>query len=68
MEQIGHTVKLITAGASDFEANIRIKLPFEPKKAFVDGEECDIKYDAPSKTVLLTFESKTGERTITITE
>ncbi len=51
-------------GASDFEANIRIKAPFEIKSAAVDGKEAFCEYDAESKTALVKFPSVTGKRTL----
>ncbi len=49
-------------GASDFEANIRIKVPFEVTKASVDGKEVFCCYDAESQTVLVKFPSVTEKR------
>ncbi len=53
-------------GASGFEANIRIKVPFKITKATVDGEKIFFEYDSKSKTVLLKFISITGKRKIVL--
>ena len=59
-------VILSTSGAGGFNANIRIKLPFIPQYAEIDGEAARISYDKPSSTALISFYSKTGNRTIVI--
>lgn len=53
-------------GASDFDANIRLLLPFEPKSVFIDGKEADFTLHEASKTVLISFRSVIGDRLITI--
>ena len=59
-------VSLKISGAGDFTAHIRILLPFVPRTALIDGVPCDLTYDSPSRTALLTFAGRTGERTIII--
>ena len=49
-----------------FDAYMRIKLPFVPGEAYIDGEKCDMQYDAKSKTVLLHFINVLGLRTVTV--
>ncbi len=53
-------------GADGFEANVRIKVPFEIKSATVDSEKVFCEYDKTSKTVLLKFKSITGKRQIVL--
>ncbi len=53
-------------GADGFEANVRIKTPFEIKSATVDGEKAYFEYDTDSKTVLVKFASITGKREIVL--
>ncbi len=55
-------------GADGFEANIRIKVPFEIKSATVDGKNVFCEYDQNSKTVLLKFRSITGKRKIVLSK
>ncbi len=59
-------VILSISGAGEFNANIRIKLPFIPEYAEIDGEAARISYDKASSTALISFYSKTGNRTIVI--
>lgn len=59
-------VILRTEGAEMRKANLRIKLPFVPQKALIDGEKADISYDTLSRTALITFCNVTGERKIII--
>ncbi len=54
------------SGAGGFEANIRLKVPFEIKKATVDGKEVFFRYDSDSETVLLKFPSATGKRILVL--
>ncbi len=54
------------SGAGGFEANIRLKVPFEIKKATVDGKEVFFRYDSLSETVLLKFPSATGKRILVL--
>lgn len=58
------TVKL--RGASPLKANIRFKVPFAVKDAFIDGEKADCVYDEKTQTVLVSFLNKTGERELII--
>ena len=55
------------SGAGDFRANIRLKVPCGIVFAKIDGGNCDFKYDAGSKTVLLSFDSIPGLRKIELT-
>ncbi len=55
-----------TEGSEMRTANIRIRLPFAPIKATVDGKEAAINYDSKSRTALITFRNVTGERKIII--
>ena len=57
---------LITEGAEMRTANVRIRIPFVPKKASIDGEEISATYCELSKTALLTFSNTTGIREIVI--
>lgn len=59
-------VILRTEGAEMRRANLRIKLPFAPEKASIDGEKAEVSYDTLSKTALITFSNVTGERKIII--
>ena len=59
-------VTLRTEGAEMRRANLRIKLPFVPEKATINGKEADISYDTLSRTALITFCNVTGERKIII--
>lgn len=59
-------VILRTEGAEMRRANLRIKLPFVPQKALIDGKEADISYDTLSRTALITFCNIPGERKIII--
>ena len=59
-------IELSIRGAGDFTAYIRLKAPFEPKNAFVEGKPCDFSYDKKSGTVLLKFENSLENRTVTI--
>ena len=66
MEWADSGLRLRIRGAGNFTAHIRLMLPFPPETAVIDGEPCQMEYDNVSKTALLTFTSKTGERTIHI--
>lgn len=67
LENTGDKITMTAFGAGKLTANIRVKIPFVPAKATVDGESCAMKYDEKSKTVLVTFESKADkERCIEI--
>lgn len=54
------------SGAKMRKANIRVKLPFVPAKAFIDDNEVNITYDSLSKTALISFENEVGERELLI--
>lgn len=66
MNDDGEKLTLILRGASGFRANIRIRVPYETAEAAIDGEKCESVYDALSKTVLVSFESVTGQRKLII--
>ncbi len=66
MECNGKKAVLNVQGAGHFDAYMRIKLPFVPGEAYIDGEKCDMQYDAKSKTVLLHFINVLGLRTVTV--
>lgn len=57
LEHEDNTVTIGAIGAGRFTANIRVKLPFVPAAAVIDGEACEMSYNAESKTALLTFPS-----------
>ena len=59
-------VRLSIRGASDFSAFIRIKTPFAVQRAELDGEPVAYSYDPDSKTALVSFPGKTGDRTLTL--
>ena len=59
-------ITLITEGAEMRTANLRIRLPFVPQKAVIDGEDISVSYCHLSKTALLTFRNTTGIREIII--
>ncbi len=59
-------VTIKTSGAKMRKANIRIKLPFIPTKAYIDGKETYLCYDTQSKTALISFSDTTGDRKISI--
>ncbi len=64
LSQEGEKVVAQIGGSSDFEANIRIKVPFPVTGATVDGENVYCEFDDESKTVLIKFQSITGKRTL----
>lgn len=59
-------VILNISGAKMRIANIRIKLPFIPADATIDGEKVDIQFEHKGNTALITFENTTGNRTLII--
>ena len=59
-------VSLTVRGAAGFTARVRVKLPFAPASAEIDGAPCACVYHAESGTALLTFESVAGDRRITL--
>ncbi len=66
LEKTENEIYAELAGAGDFEANVRIKVPFEITSAFIDEEKCQCLYDSESKSVLVKFESKTGKRRLVL--
>lgn len=62
----GNRVILYTSGAKMRKASIRIRLPFAPEKAFIDGCNASLSYDSMSATALISFENITGQRKIII--
>ena len=66
MEYEKGKVTIVISGAGNFTANIRVLIPFIPQAASIDGDPCRMTFDEISSSVLLTFESRTGERNITI--
>lgn len=66
VEDNGGKITLKVRGAGNLNANIRIKIPFEASRAFVDGTPCGCVFDKTSSTVLVSFANTTGEKTITI--
>lgn len=59
-------VILNVSGAKMRKARIRIKLPFVPKTASIDGKEAVLSFDALSSTALISFPNATGDRKIVI--
>lgn len=59
-------VEIDFSGAEMRTANIRIKLPFTAKKAYIDNKEVDISYDNISNTALISFSNNTGHRHLSI--
>ena len=66
LEENGGKIELDVQGADAFTAHIRLRVPREISKAFIDGEVCECTFDKASSTVLLTFESKLGQRKIVL--
>ncbi len=66
LERKDNTINAEIRGSEGFEANIRIKTPFEINSAKVDGEEVYFEYDSESKTALIKFASITGKRVLTL--
>ena len=62
----GDSVALRVSGAGAFRANLRIYLPFRPSTALLDGSPCEMQYDELSSTVLISYDSTTGEKKIVI--
>lgn len=62
----GDSVTLHVSGAGEFPANLRIFVPFHPAIALLDGMPCEMRYDERSSTVLLSYDSTTGEKEIVI--
>lgn len=66
VENSGKKVILDISGAKMRRANIRVKLPFAPKKAFIDGREAVLSYESIGKTALISFENTPGNRKLII--
>ena len=66
LERDGNKVVADVSGASDFRANIRLRVPFKPAAAAIDGKPCELTYDKASRTALITFDSVTGHRELTV--
>ncbi len=59
-------VILNISGAKMRKANIRIKLPFKPATASIDGNKAELSFDKLSSTALISFPNVTGNRKIVI--
>ncbi len=66
LNEANEEITAVVQGASGFEANMRIKVPFEITKATVDAVECFCEYHKESQTVLVKFQSCTGKRTVVL--
>lgn len=66
IEELDRQIKLDISGAGDFNANIRIRISFKPTDIKLDNHNIKFDFDELSSTVLITFESKTGNREIII--
>ncbi len=64
LEKNDNSIVAEIRGASNFEANVRIRTPFEINKAEIDEVECYCEYDSESKTVLVKFDSIAGKRVL----
>ncbi|MBQ6165603.1 MAG: hypothetical protein IJK23_14120 [Clostridia bacterium] len=53
-------------GAADFRAYLRLRVPFKPTEATIDGAPCALTYDEDTRTALVSFESVVGERKIVL--
>ena len=69
MDENQEGITLHVRGAAGFKAYIRLRVPEKYKNAAVllDGEEIQSQYDEKSRTMLLSFDSRVGERIIKIT-
>ena len=67
MEATGRNITLKATGAGGFTANIRLKVPCAVVSAEIDNKTLSFEFDNVSGTVLLSFESITGERIIELT-
>ncbi len=65
-ELVGSKAVLCISGAKMRTANIRLRLPFVPSKAVLDGEEVAIAYEATGNTTLVSFPNVTGNRKLII--
>ncbi|MCQ2461994.1 MAG: hypothetical protein MJ177_01155 [Clostridia bacterium] len=59
-------ILLDIAGAGEMRANIRLKVPFAVTKAVIDGKDAAVHYDEKSSTVLVSFDSETGDRKLVL--
>ncbi len=68
MESTEDVIKLQIVGCDPLDARIRLRLPFAPAAADIDGDASLVSFDfdEPSRTVLLRFESRSRLRTLTI--
>ena len=67
LKTVTNKIFIRASGAAEFTANIRVKIPAAVVNAKIDGEDCVYAYNETGGTVLVTFESKIGEREIVIT-
>lgn len=67
LERDGNKVVADVSGASDFRANIRLRVPFEPSAVAIDGKPSELTYDKASRTALISFDSVTGHRELIVT-
>lgn len=66
LEKQGDAIVSEIYGASELKANIRFKVPFKVTEACIDGEKVNCSYDEKSKTVLVSFNSETKHRKLTL--
>lgn len=66
LEERDGAVVASVRGAAGFKAYVRLRVPFEPTAAGIDGKPCALSYDKDSRTALVSFESALGEREIVI--
>ena len=66
MQTNKNKVILRVRGASGFTARIRLKMPCKVTGAILDGIPCTFENESTGGTVLLTFDSVTGEREIVL--
>ncbi|MCR5522539.1 MAG: hypothetical protein K6F64_02735 [Clostridia bacterium] len=65
--EIGNDCAVIKAhGASGLNACMRIRLPFIPSYAQINGDKCGLEYESDGKTTLLMFRSENEPLTIEI--
>ena len=66
LDYIDKQIILSCSGAAEITADIRIRTPFVPKSAHIDGITCIINYDKTSRTALISFRNPGGDLKITI--
>ncbi len=66
IEKSDNRVVLNISGAKMRRANIRIRLPFIPEKAVIDGVKAEINYETTGNTALISFSNVTGDRILVI--